>query len=589
MAILTAVLSQDDESLNRYRRVLERVARRVLPAHLAVDKNTRICQDNAVLTSVHGRKENVVERGNCSLAGITRESQPDAINDFLQVGGSVPDGSFALVRSDGSVLEAVTDFAGSKSMWHARLKCGGVAVSTCLEIVVALLGDFCVDEKALGWFLSSGSSGPKRSWDKRVKPIPRDSVLRAETDVGQVTCRVSRVRRERDILPEFDPVSLREEIEGVLAAYDLDTAPWLLALSGGYDSRAILYGVRHLQDVSCVTWVDEDSGDEPHSDVAIARQLAARAGRKHEVKVMKRPKNAEEIEQSLRRFARYSDGRNDNVLAYLDGMAVWDEMSAGPAGGVLRGDELFGSSIALSASRIRHNMRLDTFEDFAASADQRELAGRHRHKCPSDLMRRDGETVSHWRLRLRANHEIPVVYAALNAIRSRFVESCCPLLDRRLVEAAASIEGHHLDERAMYTQAVGTMYPDIPIATSRSTLTLKKFLRFPDVAQLVCEHLGTDFARNSLGSRFSNAVGAAAYELQTASPGSSVGKGGGVQGKLAMPLWAKRLKRRLDPPLQLDNFEIAFRSYLASIIGEEMKKSAQIGSSFCDNKDRAIA
>lgn len=589
MAVLTAILSPADESLQDYRLVLEETAKRVLPACLDAEQHTEISRSDSVLTAVHGRQENVLKRGTAMLAGIARRESPVADDDWPIPGGPVPDGSFVLVRSDRQVLEALTDFAGSKSVWHARLKCGGIAVSTSFEVIVSLLGDFSVDEKALGWFLSSGSTGPRRSWDKRIKPVPRNSVLRIEIDAGVVTQRISKVVREKELLPNYDVPALKEEIENVVSAYSLGESPWLLALSGGHDSRALLYGTRNVDNITCVTWVDEASENLPESDVAIARQLAAKAGRNHEVKVIERPGTAGDLEQSLRRFARYSDGRNDNVLAYMDGMSIWDEISAGAAGGLLRGDELFGSSIALSDSRIRHNMRLDTFEDYAESPEQRELAGRHRHKCPSDLMRRSGESVSHWRLRLRTNHEIPVVYSALNAIRSRFIDSCCPLLDRRLVEAAASIQSHHLDERALYVKAVASMYPEVPIAKSRSTLDLGTFLRLPPVAELILGHLDTEFARDNLGSKVIHSCETATRTLKTDPIMSTTGKGSMLSRKIAMPLWAKRLKRRMDSPLDLNILEVAFRSCLARIIIDEMTESARLGAKIFDNRDRAIA
>jgi len=589
LAILTAILSPIDEDLARYRMVLEALAKRILPAGQLADDAILLSQSGPVLIAVHGRRDGVIHGDTGVLAGLTRSARLPGDENWLSVGGPIPDGSFALMRSDGKVLEAISDFAGSKSLWQARLKCGGVAVSTCFEAILALLGDLSLDEKTLGWFLSSGSTGPKRSWDKRVKPVPRNSVLRAGIRPDDVARSVSRVQREKEVLPTYDASSLREEIDGVLSSYPLADSPWLIALSGGFDSRAILYGTRQFEDITCITWIDETSDNGPDSDLAIARQLAAKAGRAHEVKAIERPGSAEQIESSLRRFARYSDGRNDNVLAYLDGMAVWDEIGAGAAAGLLRGDELFGSSIALSAHRIRHNMRLNTFEDYADSREQRELAGRHPHKCPSDLLRRDGETVSHWRLRLRAEHEIPVIYAALNAVRSRFIESCCPLLDRRLVGAAASIASHHLDERSMYTRAVGSMYPDVPIAKARSTLDLKTFLTFPAVAELLMEHLSTDFARDSLGARVAKSSQDLAGDLESFSVRSTAAKGNLLGRYVAMPLWAKRLKRRMDSPVRLNVIEVAFRSLLASLIIAEMEESVRLGNEACNSQDLAIA
>ena len=122
-----------------------------------------------------------------------------------------------------------------------------------------------------------------------------------------------------------------------------------------------MYGTKHLKDLTCVTWVDDFRVEQPNSDLAIARLLAERAGRKHIVKTIRRPADAAALDQASRRFVRYCDGRVDDVLGYVDGMRMWDELSASQAGGLLRGDELFGSVFATRTPQILHNMRLESF------------------------------------------------------------------------------------------------------------------------------------------------------------------------------------------------------------------------------------
>ncbi|MCH7636265.1 MAG: hypothetical protein IIA12_01165, partial [Proteobacteria bacterium] len=574
---MTAILSPDTDALARYRRVMEMAADRILPPQLRDRGLVEISSTGSLLTAVYGRREQVLTHDFGILAGVVsgfEAGQPDL---WWTVDGLVPDGSFMLIRGDSDTLVAITDYAGSRSVWHARLDCGGIVVSTCLELIVSLLGKFTFDDRALGWFLSSGTVGPRRSWDKKIKPLLRDSCLRARRSDAGVSVQVSKVERESVSLPSYDADKLREELLAALADFSIGSEPWLLALSGGYDSRAILAGTGHIEDLRCVTWIDEDCSGNGDSDVDIACRLAAAAGRDHEVKTIRRPTSAADLELALRRFVRYSDGRVDNILAYVDGMAIWDEMSAGEPGRLFRGDELFGTSIALQESRIRHNMNLDCFHDFASSPAQRDLAGRYSHEIPRSMLQKSGESVSHWRLRLRADFELPSVYAALNNLRSRFLESCCPLLDRRLVQVAASIEGHKLDERVLYTQAVATMYPDIPIAMRRSTLDQETFLRFPQVVELLQGHLEQDFAREALGSRCVQAAYASIREhYQLAETAGAEIDGAKVRGR-SVPLWLKRFKRKMDSPLQLDMALVALRSYLAMLVTEEMSEAANFG------------
>jgi hypothetical protein len=588
VAVLTAILTSDSEALTSYRRIIEMAENRILPANQCGRGLVDIFSKGALLMAVQGRRENVLTQEFSLLSGIVSgPGYGDEPGSWWTLDGPVPDGSFTLIRGDSDKLMAITDYAGSRSVWHAKLGCGGIVVSTSFELIIALLGDFDLDTRALGWFLSSGTTGPGRSWDKRVKPLLRDSRLEACCADERVTVSLSKVEREPVSMPPYDTDRLRGKLLETIADFKFGDRPWLMGLSGGYDSRAILSGARHIQNLRCITWVDEGYSGNGDSDADIAARLAAEAGREHEVKIIRRPTSAADLDAAIRRFVRYCDGRTDNVLGYVDGMVVWDEMSSGEFGGLLRGDELFGSTVASQESRVRHNMNLDSFHDFASSPEQRDLVSRYGHEFPRSLRRKSSESLSHWRLRLRSDFEIPSVYASLNNLRNRFFESCCPLLERRLVQTAASIEGHELDERAMYKQAVGALYPDIPIAVRRSTLDQQTFMRFPQTAEVLKKHLEQDFARDVLGSRCIQAAYASIHECQEAAVPDNENHGGArVRGK-SVPLWLRRLKRKLDPPLKLDMATVVLRSYLAMVMVEEMNEAASLGISSCEKQKRS--
>ena len=163
------------------------MATRILPPGLHSEKRIQISEKLGLLSAILGRRDHVAIRGHNILAGVTiaaREQTP-----WWPVDNPVPDGSFTLFRADESGMDAITDYTGSKTIWHARLGCGGVVTSTCMELIVALLGDFSVDDRALGWFLSSGTCGPRRSWDRRIKPLPPNTRLRARKDGAAITVR----------------------------------------------------------------------------------------------------------------------------------------------------------------------------------------------------------------------------------------------------------------------------------------------------------------------------------------------------------------------------------------------------------------
>lgn len=577
MAVLTCILSSNPTALSRYRSAIESMAARILPTGQQAEQDYQLVEEQGLLVAILGRREQVMTHGCSVLSGVIVDAGADA--NWWQPGAAVPDGSFVLLRTDGNAVEAATDYTGSKTLWHARLACGGLVASTCLELVVALLGDFDMDEEALGWFLSSGTSGPALSWDRRIRPLPRNSRLHARREGAAIEVRESTLEQPHERPREADAKMLQDRLNQTLSNSRFGDEPWALALSGGCDSRALLYLTAHIEDLTCVTWVDEFLLDQPGSDLEIARRLAELAGRDHVVKVIKRPTDAATLDSGLRRFVRYSDGRVDNYLAYVDGMQIWDELCDFRASGLLRGDELFGSAIAYNAAQILQNMRLTSFGEYSSSAEQRALALRHDHSPPRDLLQGTGERIRHWRWRLRADYEIPTVYAALNSVRSRFTEVACPLLTGELVRLANVMAERDLDDKALFKKVVADMYTGVPFATRTSILKRADVQAVPQTGELVLDHLDSAFARDALGAKCATAVAAELSKQQDKSPGKAEYHGISARKKSSVPTWVRRIKRRFDSPPQLHLPTLGMRSYLAGLVKEEMTESASLGRS----------
>ena len=575
MAIITTLATCNAVALDSYARVIEAMAKNLLPEDQQSLAWSRVSKRRGTLSSVLGRRDHVRISGYNILAGVVVDAKDSS---WKIEGGPVPDGSYVAVRASNSALEVLTDYTGSTTIWHGRLKCGGVVASTSFELVIALIGDFSLDRKSLGWYLSSGTVGPRRSWDRRVKPMAHNSRLTIQQRGDEITVREVRVDQPRYTTTQVDADTVRASIAATLESYDFGSKPWLLALSGGYDSRAMLFGTRHVDEVVCVTWVDEMLMDRPGSDVEIASILAKKAGRKHVVKTLKRPSSAADLEAAARRFVRYCDGRVDNLFAYLDGMQIWDEMSTMKIGGLLRGDELFGSAFATRDSHILHNMRLDSFSDFATSDVQRALAKRYSHEIPVGLLRRKGESASHWRWRLRSTFEIPTVYAALNSIRARFLQNACPLLSRNLVDLAGAMPSPDHDDRALYTSVVSTMYPDVPIASTPSVIARSGFLNLPSTTELLMDHVHGDFARDALGARSVEQVVSEISARRDRVAGGDNERLAPPRKRSYVPTWVKRAKRQLRTSPRLDLPTLAMRSFLAELIKDEMEQAAANGN-----------
>jgi hypothetical protein len=586
VAVITSIVAGDSEVLQRYRRVIEGMVSRVLPAHQHDKLKIDVWPRSGVLMAVLGRTEGVQQRERAVLAGTI--SQRPAQSPWWRPGSSAPDGSFVLLRTHGEITEALTDYAGSRSVWHARLSPDCVVVSTCLEIITALLGDFEMDEKALGWYLSAGNCGPHRSWDRRVKPLPPNTCLRIQRSGNSVSTDESLIDHDSSWPVEVDENALEEVIREELGQMDLGGAPWLLALSGGYDSRAILSAVEGKGDIRCISWVDEAKKDVQFGDVAIARQLARSANREHMVKTLVRPETVADVENSARRFMRYCDGRTDNLLMYVDGMRMWDQVSQSDEGGILRGDELFGTDFAASQAQILSNMRALSFQDYAESPLQRDLAARFPHTLPAGLQQRGGESTSRWRLRLRSSFETPTVYSALASIRARFLETSSPLLSGRIVRFAKAMSDEDLDDKHLYKLAIRRKFPDVGFATDRSILTWPEFLALPQVKERLQEHLCGPLARELLGPLGVSSVNKALRQ-PVAENRRMLWRLKRQLSATIVPKWLLRYRQSLASAPALDLRVLAMRSFLVEVLRDEMSTAAHRGVGIQNDIKDAIA
>lgn len=586
MAIITALVCGDSQKLSDYENVIERVAGRVLPSSQAGRVRIHLFPAEGVLTAILGRGDNLRMRDGAILSGLIEDNRAGPA--WWRPGAEAPDGSFALVRHNDGVLEALTDYSGSRTLWYARLSRQSAVVSTALEVVVALLGSFEPDPKALGWFLSAGNCGARRSWDRRIKPLPRNTRLRISRAGDEVHVSQHRIWTASPARHHFSADELRQEVRHALAKYDFGDDRWWLALSGGYDSRVLLDSFRSRKKLRCVSWADEQKAEQAGGDVAVARQLADAAGCEHEVRTLRRPDSAGALERSARRFVRYCDGRTDNLLMYIDEMALWEELGTSDTGGVLRGDEVFGSETTFGRGQVLRKMRLMSFRDYSPGARQRELAARYPHALPTGLERRDGESLNRWRWRLRASFEIPTVYSSLSAIRARFVETASPLLSRRIVALAESMNDSDLDDKHLYKEAFRGVFPGIGLASERSILTWSEFFEMSSAIDMLEGHLCSERARHVLGAKLASA---AARALQSGAPGSRGERNIAARfaSGLPLPKWLRRYRRSFAGPPTLNLRMLAVRSLLAEFAMEELAAAADAGATAQESLRHAIA
>src|SRR5262245_54324299 len=242
-------------------------------------------------------------------------------DDWHVPGAALPDGSFALLRTDDARVELVADSVGSRTLWYTLTE-HELIVSTSQRAIVTLLGSFEPNRDALPWMLSSGTLGPSAAWDRRLRRVqPGERVL-----LDRATWRLTSTLDALEFTPD-EAASRATQLERLRAAvgdacrrWSFDARKWVLTLSGGTDSRSLLCLLRH-RGIGAVTWGVPDSADQDGSDAHVARLLASSLAVPHRFFAMDSHADAPDV--VLDRFLAAGEGRVARISGYVDGFRVW--------------------------------------------------------------------------------------------------------------------------------------------------------------------------------------------------------------------------------------------------------------------------
>lgn len=419
-------------------------------------------------------------------------------------GSALPDGTFALVRSNNAVAEICSDFAGSRTLWYAQTEKHFIA-STSQRALVCLLEGFDLNKSAVAWFLSSGSLGPSDAWDKRLSRLPRGGRLALD----RVSWRVDLQTPSDDFHPRKMQASdcrhalmgiLREAIQG----FDFTSGNWALPLSGGYDSRFLLTSLYEsgLRPAT-MTWGLADSLTQPGNDAFIAEKLAKHYGLPHDYLLTEI--SGDPPEQVVDAFLSASGGTTDQLYPYLDGLRMWSSFPGLGIDGVIRGDEGFGIDPLHSEQHARACAGMVTLADFMDEATAEQLSDQQQ-RIPDGLKRREDESVATYRDRLYHSYRIPIGLAALNDVKAPFVEIASPMLSRRVMEFVREMPDQLRTDKSLFKQIAKSVSPPIPYATMGADDDKNDYLGSVSYTRWMAEELGTELAHRLFPAHFREAM-----------------------------------------------------------------------------------
>ena len=453
---------------------------RLGPEHLTVNP-ALMFQGDGLFTCIYHPTPVAKVRGNSLSLGLVEDWK----EEVLKPGAARPRGTYAIFRTSDTEIEILSDYVASRTVWYYRDHELFVA-STSQRLVVAFLGTFEANQPAIRWMLSTGTLGPC-SWDRRLRSVPQNSVLR----LCRSTWELSLAKKPLEFTPanvgEAElKANLYSAIEQAISGLDLQPNRWTLALSGGMDSRAVLYHVKRLEGLNTVTWGLQKALGQRRSDATIARHLATECRLPHSYVAL--DPEYQGFETVLRRFVTAGEGRIDHISGYMDGLELWRELSsAGHA--VLRGYDALGRKPpVVNEHQARRASGLALTADYRKSLIPEELQ-LGEDDIPDYLHRAEGEPLHDWRDRLWLQFRTPYMTAALDEIKVAYVELANPLLSETVVRSIQMLPHELRTNKALFKKIVAVMFPGVPFARREVTQPVESIVSRGDVADVLRKDL----------------------------------------------------------------------------------------------------
>jgi hypothetical protein len=407
-------------------------------------------------------------------------------DDWPHPNSPVDGGNFAMIRSDRSCVEVLTDVTASRSIYYYHDDEMFLASTSQRALLLCMKG-FRVNQQAVSWMLVSGCLGPGHSWDERIHMVSCDSLIRLDKARWDVT----ETRKAISFHPQRQSRrdasrTLLGLLEQAVRSIPIERGKWMLPLSGGYDSRAILC-LLHRQgrsnEVKTLTWGLPQSIHMPLNDAWVSSKLAAELGVQHEYLLTSDTNIPASVK--LTRFLDCSEGRIDHISGYWDGMAIWNTLHSRGVHGVLRGDEGFGWSPVWTEQEVLESIGIMPITDDPLlskwNCEPRVL--------PGEFHRGTGETLAGWRDRLYHSFRIPVVLAALSDIKLTYIELENPLLDKRIIDFVRTMKDSWRTEKRLYRDVVHQISPRIAIAKYDAIAAPTDILREREVQEYFSKRL----------------------------------------------------------------------------------------------------
>lgn len=485
------------------KRKLRTICKRLEPDNLSLPVPHKVTVQGTLAWAIVNNRTSLI-KSNSILLGCLYGRDPGWETPKTQH----PDGSYAIFRSSNDCLELVSDAAASRTIWY-YFDDEHFAASTSQRAIVMFLGSFEFNDKVIPWMLSTGSLGPELSWDKRLRRLPPESSVVLDRERWSISLNTRPIvfspqSRSRSDHKEILTNEIRAIIQSLSQSSHISFDDYLLPLSGGYDSRAILcfLGGRGVpENLRTITWGLEHSINRKGNDAAVAKELASRVGVKH--RYFHTDVSTESIAKVIDRFIRCGEGRVDHLSAYMDGLETWRKLlEEERCSGIVRGDEGFGWVPVSSEFDVRLSVGIGLCADYRNLDRIIERFQLPKQDLPLDLGRRKGETLDIWRDRLYHAYRLPTILAALSDIKYSYVEVLNPLLARAILHRVRELPDRSRTSKALFKEIVNLISPGVPYAKEDATANPSSLLRKREIVEFMRNEIQSGAAKRIFNREF---------------------------------------------------------------------------------------
>lgn len=541
----------------------------------AIQKIENICKelkpDNICTSSTHifSGKDVIYGLSNPSKSFLAKEENLvlgkifNSAPQWYEKDCPPPEGNYNIFRSDNAELEILSDYLGSRNLWYYINEEYFVA-SSSQKALIRFTGDFKFDKRIIPWVLFNGALGPSHCWDKRVQRLPPNSRLTINKKSWQIkVCSEKITFHQAKKSKKRFKSELEQALKETFEQLYVDTKKWIITLSGGHDSRAILSLYKKFNNfvkspIKTITWGEKESLSDSLSDANIARLLAEREHTNH--KYFSTGDTQEPIDKIVERFLHNGEGAIDHITGYLDGFHIWKELYENDIEGVIRGDEIFGYNKIYSELIVRNFMGLLFVDDYQ-NLKKYEYLKTLKQNLPENLKHTKNESLSTWRDRIFQEYRIPYVQASLADLKYPYVEQINPFLSKKIAQVIRELPDNLRSDKKLFKEIMKSVNPKgIPYSKRDSNTLLRNAVKKENFVELLKKELSSSYATNLFPKSFLDEV-LLNLKVQDINNRPS-NKEWLLKFKSILPKRIKSFIAQNNPKLNLDENILAFRIYI---------------------------